>query len=264
MKNEKTIKCPSCGEVIDVNKILYHQLEDEFKQKNLQEKKRFDDEIAQKRVEYKKAIDSLKQKEDFIKAQQQKFDEELQKATKNALKQEKIKLTNELKQQIFEEQKESMELLKKELETKSNEVKELNLARANIEKLKREKEEIEAKIKADSELELSKKIALEKEKIQKNLQEQNELKFKTQQEQMEQLKKQLNEAQRKAEQGSQQLQGEVQELAIEEYLETKYPFDTIEEIKKGARGGDCIQIVHTREVQNCGKIYYESKGCFGK
>ena len=39
----------------------------------------------------------------------------------------------------------------------------------------------------------------------------------------------------------------------------KYPFDSIEEIKKGVRGGDCIQTVHTREIQNCGKIYYESK-----
>lgn len=56
-----------------------------------------------------------------------------------------------------------------------------------------------------------------------------------------------------------QLQGEVQELAIEEYLTDKYPFDVIQEIKKGARGADCIQVVHTREVQNCGKIYYESK-----
>ncbi len=256
---QKSIKCPNCGENIDVNSILYHQLEDEFKQKNLQEKKKFDDEIAQKRVEYKKAIESLKQKEEFIKEQKEKFDEELQKATKNALKEEKIKLAEQLKQQILDEQKESMELLKKELLEKSNQVKELNLAKANIEKLKREKEEIETKIKADSEVELNKKIALEKEKIQKSLQEQNELKFKSQQEQMEQLKRQLIEAQRKAEQGSQQLQGEVQELAIEEYLESKYPFDTIEEIKKGARGGDCIQIVHTREIQNCGKIYYESK-----
>ncbi|NLC28313.1 MAG: DUF2130 domain-containing protein, partial [Campylobacteraceae bacterium] len=47
--------------------------------------------------------------------------------------------------------------------------------------------------------------------------------------------------------------------AIEEYLEAKYPFDTIEEIKKGARGGDCIQVVNTMEARNCGKIYYESK-----
>ena len=56
-----------------------------------------------------------------------------------------------------------------------------------------------------------------------------------------------------------QMQGEVQELAIEEWLAMQFPLDTIEEIKKGARGGDCIQIVNTRTEQNCGKIYYESK-----
>jgi hypothetical protein len=55
------------------------------------------------------------------------------------------------------------------------------------------------------------------------------------------------------------MQGEVQELAIEEWLSNHFPLDTIEEIKKGARGGDCIQIVNTRTRQNCGKIYYESK-----
>jgi hypothetical protein len=56
-----------------------------------------------------------------------------------------------------------------------------------------------------------------------------------------------------------QLQGEVQELAIEEWLAANFPLDTIEEIKKGARGGDCIQTVNTRTRQNCGTIYYESK-----
>jgi hypothetical protein len=56
-----------------------------------------------------------------------------------------------------------------------------------------------------------------------------------------------------------QLQGEVLELAIEEWLASQFPLDTIEEIKKGARGADCVQIVNTYQQQNCGKIYYESK-----
>jgi hypothetical protein len=64
---------------------------------------------------------------------------------------------------------------------------------------------------------------------------------------------------RKQEQGSMQLQGEVQELAIEEFLASQFPLDNIEEIKKGARGGDCLQTVNTRQLQNCGTIYYESK-----
>ncbi|HDY75754.1 MAG TPA: DUF2130 domain-containing protein, partial [Candidatus Marinimicrobia bacterium] len=72
-------------------------------------------------------------------------------------------------------------------------------------------------------------------------------------------KKLTEEMKRKQEQGSMQMQGEVQELAIEEWLATQFPLDVIEEIKKGARGADCIQTVHTRNRQNCGTIYYESK-----
>jgi hypothetical protein len=100
---------------------------------------------------------------------------------------------------------------------------------------------------------------LEKDKIRKLEEDKNELRFKELQKQLEDQKKLTEEMKRKQEQGSMQLQGEVQELAIEEWLETKFPLDTIEEIKKGARGGDCIQIVNTRTLQNCGKIYYESK-----
>ena len=259
MSKEASIKCPNCGTQIDVNEILYHQLENEFKQKNLNEKKKFDEEIAQKRVEYKQALDLLKQKEEDIKEQKEKFDEELKKATKELLKQEKQKLQEELKKEILEEQSESIALLKKELDEKSNQVKELNIAKAQIERLKRDNEEMESAIMAKAQLTLNEQLKIEKEKIQKTVDEQNELKLKQKEEQLEQLKKQLQEAQRKAEQGPQQLQGEIQELAIEEYLQNKYPFDGIEEIKKGVRGGDCIQTVHTREIQNCGKIYYESK-----
>lgn len=56
-----------------------------------------------------------------------------------------------------------------------------------------------------------------------------------------------------------QLQGEVQELAIEEWLAGQFPLDSIDEIKKGARGADCLQTVNTHSRQNCGTIYYESK-----
>ncbi len=56
---------------------------------------------------------------------------------------------------------------------------------------------------------------------------------------------------RKQEQGSMQIRGEIQELAIKDWLMTNFPPDTVEEIKKGAKGGDCIQ--------NCGTIYFESK-----
>jgi hypothetical protein len=259
MPTNTTIKCPNCNTDIDVNDILYHQLEDELKQKNIAQQKKLQDESDKKAKEFKKAQEVLEAQKEAIKEQQEKFDDELKKATQQQLKVEKEKLQQSLKKELMEEQKTSISILKKELDEKSKQVQELNKSKVEIEKLKREKEEIESKVKADAELALTQRLKDEKEKIQKASDEQNELKLRQKEEQLKQLQEQLQIAQRKAEQGSMQLQGEVQELAIEEYLADKYPFDTIQEIKKGARGADCIQIVHTREVQNCGKIYYESK-----
>ncbi len=73
------------------------------------------------------------------------------------------------------------------------------------------------------------------------------------------MRSQLVEAQRKADQGSQQLQGEVLELAIEEGLRRAFPLDTIEEVKKGQRGGDVLQHVITRTGQIAGTILWETK-----
>jgi hypothetical protein len=114
-------------------------------------------------------------------------------------------------------------------------------------------------VEAEAQKALNVKLAEEKEKIRKNEHEKNEMVVKELQKQLEDQKKLTEEMKRKQEQGSMQLQGEVQELAIEEWLATQFPLDTIEEIKKGARGGDCIQVVNTHTQLNCGTIYYESK-----
>ncbi|MGJ0322005.1 DUF2130 domain-containing protein [Aliarcobacter cryaerophilus] len=259
MSNQTTIKCPNCGTEIDINEVLYHQLENKYRNEHLAQTKKLEAEIEAKRKEYKTHLDSLKAQEEALKEQKEKFEEEIKKATQIQLKAERVKLQEELRKEILDEQGESIALLQKQLEEKSNQVKELNVAKAQIGQLQREKEEMESSIMAKAELALNEKLKLEKEKIQKTTDEQNELKLRQKDEQLRQLQEQLQIAQRKAEQGSMQLQGEVQELAIEEWLKEKYPFDTIDEVKKGARGADCMQIVHTRESQNCGKIYYESK-----
>lgn len=259
MTNQTTIKCPNCQTEIDINEVLYHQLENKYRSEHLAQTKKLEAEIEAKRKEYKTHLDNLKAQEEALKEQKEKFEEEIKKATQIQLKAERVKLQENLRKEILDEQSESMALLQKQLEEKSNQVKELNVAKAQIGQLQREKEEMESAIMAKAELALNEKLKLEKEKIQKATDEQNELKLRQKDEQLRQLQEQLQIAQRKAEQGSMQLQGEVQELAIEEWLKEKYPFDTIDEVKKGARGADCMQIVHTRESQNCGKIYYESK-----
>jgi len=259
MPTQNTIKCPNCGTQIDIDEIFYHQIEEQYKQKNLAEQQKLRDEVEAKRLEYKKAFDELKAKETSMQEQKEKFDEELRKATKAQIKLERAKLQDELKKELVEEQSESMALLQKELEEKSKQVQELNKSKAQIEKLKRDMTEVESKAKVEAELEISKRLAEEKQKISKGLEEAVALKLRAKDEQIEQMRRDIESAKRKSEQGSMQVQGESLETIIESWLAAQFPFDSIDEVKKGAFGADCIQTIHTRELQNCGVICYESK-----
>ncbi len=270
MASHTTITCPNCGTLIDIDEIFYHRIEEKFKKERLEERKRLQAEIEEARKQYKKHLDTLRAKEEALKEEKERFDEELRRATRERLRQEKAKLAEELRKEIAAEQSAAMELLKKELEAKSKEVQELSAAKIEIERLKREKEEAALKAKAEAEAKLNEALAKEREKLQKRLEEladqklkkieeEQALKLREKDEQLKQLQRSLEEAKRKAEQGSMQVQGEALELAIEEWLRSQFPFDQIEEVKKGAFGADCIQRVHTREEQNCGVICYESK-----
>ena len=252
MKNKSQIKCPNCGSNIDVQDILSHQLEDEIKQK-------YQAQITITKKKYEAEEEKLKQEKlDFEKKKKQE-NELFQERLESQLKDEKKSIEAKLKSKLKLEQSEQFEALQKELNEKSEQVKELNRSKAEIEKLKREKGELKEAVEAESQKKLNETLITEKEKIRKLEEGKNELRFKEMQKQLEDQKKLTEEMKRKQEQGSMQMQGEVQELAIEEWLSDQFPLDTIEEIKKGARGADCLQHVHTRSAQNCGTIYYESK-----
>jgi len=252
MKNETQIKCPNCGTSIDVQDILSHQLEEEIKQK-------YQSQIADEKKKYEQQQEKLKQEKHNFEQKKKKENELFQERLENQLKADKKEIEAKLKLKLKEEQSEQFDALQKELNEKSEQVKELNRSKAEIEKLKREKGELKEAAEAEAQKKLNEILTTEKEKIKKSEEDKNELRFKEMQKQLEDQKKLTEEMKRKQEQGSMQLQGEVQELAIEEWLAAQFPLDTIQEIKKGARGGDCIQIVHSRTEQNCGTIYYESK-----
>jgi len=270
MDKTNSITCPNCGTTIDIDEIFYHQIESKLKQEHLAKQKALEDEIKSKREEYKRHLDTLKAQQEAMKLEKEKFDDMVKMATQKQLIEEKNKLYAKIKEEVAKEQQDSMKLLQDELRQKSKQIQELNTAKIEIEKLKREKEEIELQVKAKAQQELNAKLQEEKAKLQqslkeltdsklKEIQEAQELKLKEKDQQLEQLKKSLEDAKRKAEQGSMQVQGEALELEIESWLESHFPFDTITEVKKGAFGADCVQTIHTREMQNCGVICYESK-----
>lgn len=252
MQTQTQIKCPNCGTSIDVQDILAHQLEDEIKQK-------FQSQLADEKKKYEAEFENLnKAKEEF--EQKKKLENELfQERLEQQLKEAKKAIEEKMKEKLQEEQSEQFNDLQKELNEKSEKIKELNRTKAEIERLKREKAELKEAVEADAQKKLNEALFAEREKIKKTEEERNELRFKELEKQLEDQRNLTQEMKRKQEQGSMQLQGEVQELAIEEWLAAQFPLDTIDEIKKGARGGDCIQIVNTRTRQNCGTIYYESK-----
>jgi hypothetical protein len=183
----------------------------------------------------------------------------LQQGFAEQLKQQQTQLRSQLTQELEEQQASRLSALEAELSAKSNQLKEFNKAKADIMRLEREKDELRDLVVLEKEREFSEKLKDEKLKIQKQADETNHFKIRELQAQLEQQKQLAEEMQRKAEQGSMQLQGEVQELAIEEWLRDHFRLDEIEEIKKGSRGADCLQIVKNHYGHVCGTIYYESK-----
>ena len=251
-EDTQKIECPNCGFELDVNEILYQQLDSELRQK-------YNDELAKEKKKFdqqQSAIDAARKE---LETEKEKVDEQIADRVKAGLAAERQKMQERLKKELEEEQAERFKELQVELNRKSEQVKDLNKSKAEIEKLKREKDELRDAIELETQKKLNVQLATERERIRKIEEEKATLAVSEKDIVINQLKEQLREASKKAEQGSMQLQGEVQELAIEDWLREQFPLDTIEEIKKGARGGDCLQHIHTRSRQQCGTVYYESK-----
>lgn len=252
MTSDTQIKCPSCGTSIDVQDILAHQLEEEIKQK-------YQTQLAAERQRSEQEQAKLQQEREAFEQKKKQENELFQQRLDAKLREERKAIEDRLKTKLEEEQADQFKALQLELNEKSEQIKELNLAKADIERLKREKDELKEAVELDLQRRMNEQLQTERERIKKLEEEKNELKLRELQKQLDDQKKLTEEMKRKQEQGSMQLQGEVQELAIEEWLAMQFPLDSVEEVKKGARGGDCIQVVNTHNRVNCGRIYYESK-----
>ena len=251
-KETNIIICPNCEEKINVSELLYHQLEDQIKLD-------YEKKSAKKEKELKATMDLMAVEKEQIEKDRAALKETIDSELQIKLKLEKDKLEKSLKKQIEEEKSDQISELQKELDAKSIQVKELNKSKAEIEKLKREKDELREAVNLEKEKEFSIKLKEEKFKIQQIAEEANSMKVKELEKQLEDQIKLAQEMKRKAEQGSMQLQGEIQELELQRLLSEQFIYDEITEVKKGQRGADILQIVKSHMGQPSGKIYYESK-----
>ncbi|WP_104749297.1 DUF2130 domain-containing protein [Helicobacter cynogastricus] len=186
-----------------------------------------------------------------------------QQEAEQRMTQEKARFEQELqkKRQEYQQAFKNLEGQKQEVAQQKQEL-EQQIQQEAQKKLEQERRQMQAQIEQEQARFLAQnaeQLRAQKEELEKRLQAAYELKLKEKEMQVERLEKAAQEVQRKAQLTSQQLQGEAQELAIEAYLRENFPQDHIEEVKKGRRGGDCVQIVHDYKLQNCGVICYESK-----
>jgi hypothetical protein len=258
-KDNTSISCPKCGAEINVSDILYHQVQEQLK-------KEYEAQSALKDKDYQKKLDALQSEKDLIaKAKEQiskdkeSFQQEVDSAVKSKINAEKIKLEKSISEKLKDETSEQIQSLEKELEQKSIQVKELNKTKSEIEKLKREKDELRGQVELEKEREFSEKLKDEKLKIQRLADESSAMQILELKKQLEDQKHLAEEMKRKAEQGSMQLQGEVQELALEEILGSLFPFDNISPVGKGVKGADVVHTVRNKLGVECGTILYESK-----
>jgi len=149
--------------------------------------------------------------------------------------------------------------LLQELDEKSQKLKSAQAQELELRRKARELEEKAASIELDVVRKIDEERKAIEEKVGLRFMEDHMLKDREKEKLISDMMQQIEDLKRKAEQGSQQIQGEVLELTLEEILKANFPFDLIDPVSKGKKGGDVIHQVRTASGQNCGTIYWESK-----
>jgi hypothetical protein len=252
---ELTITCPSCNADIPLTDSLARPL--------IESKTRdFERKMAAKDAEVAKREEDFRLKEAQLAQARETLEEQVQ-----------SRLQTERSQIAAEEAKKARALLANDLERKSREVtdlkevlqtREAKLAealQAQAELVRKERQLEDAKREMDLTIENRVQASLQDVRTKARAEAEDGLKLKVaeREQRISSMQRQIEELKRKAEQGSQQLQGEVLELELESLLRSKFPRDTIEPVPKGEHGGDVLQRVYSQAGQLCGTILWETK-----
>lgn len=242
------IICPKCQTEIEVTEVLSSQIRSQLR-------KEFEADARRKEKEFQDREKILKDRETAVESAKQSIDQEVE----AKLVKERVRLN----QEAMTKAKESLALEMKDKDQQLAEVKtKLEQAQqAELEVRKRTRELEEQKREFD--ITLARTLDEEREKIRaaskKEAAEERALKEAEKDKLIGDLRLQIDDLKRKSEQGSQQTQGEVMELELEDLLRRQFPYDEIVPVPKGIHGGDVLQHVHDATGALCGTILWESK-----
>lgn len=239
------IICPECKKPIPLSQAITHQIDEKYRKELEEERKKTQIELEAQ----KQKADEERQK--LISMAQKRIEEEKQKTAKEVEDGLRKKITNEMEFKMKNAQNESEELHK---QNKNLQEQLLELTKS-LRKLQSDNEQ--------KQIELEKKLIEEQQRIreeeQKRMDEQYRLRVLEKEKQLQDAIKVNEDLRRKLEQGSQQTQGEILELELENQLKKQFPHDEIKPVPKGITGADIVQIVRNSYGRVCGTIMWETK-----
>ena len=252
---EPAITCPQCKIEIRLTESLAAPL--------IQATRReFETRLAQKDADFAKKESILRDREAAIARMKEKLDEEL--AARLVQERSKIAAEEATKAKLstatdLEQKTRALAELQEVLKQRDLKLAEAQKAQAEVLKKQRELDDAKREMELTIEKRIQESLNATREQARKEAEEELRLKVNEKEQTISSMQRQIEELKRRAEQGSQQLQGEVQELELENLLRTKFPRDSIQPVPKGEFGGDVLHRVNGTLGQSCGFILWECK-----
>lgn len=253
--SEPTIICPTCKTEIKLTESLAAPLIDSTRRE-------YEKRLTQKDADVAKRDAALREREEALSKAQQTIDDQV--AEKLKLERGKIALEEAKKAKLalqtdIDQKTQALADLQEVFNQQNAKLADAQKAQADLLRKQRELDDTMREVELTVEKRVQEGLATTREQAKKEAEEGLKLKVMEAEQTIASMQKQIEELKRKAEQGSQQLQGEVQELELEALLRAKFPRDTIESVPKGEHGGDALQHVVGPTGQPCGTIIWESK-----
>jgi hypothetical protein len=252
---EPTVICPQCKIEIKLTESLAAPLLETVRRDYEQRLTQKDTDIAKREQALTERAQSLEKAKQTLDQQiAEKIQQERVRIGVEEAQKAKLAIGDDLNQKTKE-----INNLQEILKQNNAKLAEAQKAQADVIRRQRELDDAKRELDLTVQKRVNADLSAERDKARKEAEE--ELKFKVMEKDqtITAMQKQIEDLKRRAEQGSQQLQGEVQELELESLLAAKFPHDTIQPVPKGEFGGDVLHRVFGPANQVCGTILWESK-----
>lgn len=256
---EPTITCPKCKAEIPLTESLAAPLLEATR-------RQYERKLSQKDKEIEVREEALREKEKKVADAKRKLDQQVADQVAEQLKTECARIVAEEAKKAklataseIEAKNREVDGLKEVIATNNQKLAEAQKAQAELLKKQRELDDAKRELDLTVEKRVQENLTEVRTQAKREAEEAERLKLAEKEQKIASMARTIEELQRKAEQGSQQLQGEVQELQLESLLRAKFPYDTIEPVPKGEFGADTIQRVVSPAGVMAGAILWEAK-----